>query len=61
MKEFEANHHSNGSNGASRNGKCPFSSSIVKKGKSIAFTRCELHQNDNLIAVSSATNKLVNL
>ena len=31
MKEFEANHHSNGSNGASRNGKCPFSSSIVKQ------------------------------
>ena len=37
------------------------SSTIVKKGKSIAFTRCELHQNDSLIAVSSATNKLINL
>ena len=31
MKEFEANHYSNGSNGASRNGKCPFSSNIVKQ------------------------------
>ena len=37
------------------------SSTIVKKGKSIAFTRCELHQNDSLIAVSSATNKLINI
>ena len=31
MKEFEANPYSNGSNGASRNGKCPFSSNIVKQ------------------------------
>ncbi len=31
MKEFEANHYSNGSNSASRNGKCPFSSNIVKQ------------------------------
>tara|TARA_X000000368_G_scaffold419084_1_gene422236 strand:- start:5890 stop:8124 length:2235 start_codon:yes stop_codon:yes gene_type:complete len=31
MKEFEVNHSSNGSNGVSKNGKCPFSSNIVKQ------------------------------
>ena len=31
MKEFEANHSSNGSNGVSKNGKCPFSSNIIKQ------------------------------
>ena len=31
MKEFELNHSSNGSNGLSKNGKCPFSSNIVKQ------------------------------
>ena len=36
------------------------SSNIVKKGKSITFTSCNLYQNNILIAVSSATNKIVN-
>ena len=31
MKEFEVNHSSNGINGVSKNGKCPFSSNIVKQ------------------------------
>ncbi len=31
MKEFGENHSSNGSNGVSKNGKCPFSSNIVKQ------------------------------
>ena len=31
MKEFKANHFSNGSSGVSKNGKCPFSSNIVKQ------------------------------
>ena len=31
MKEFEVNHSSNGSNGVSKNSKCPFSSNIVKQ------------------------------
>ncbi len=31
MKEFAENHSSNGSNGVSKNGKCPFSSNIVKQ------------------------------
>ncbi len=31
MKEFEANHSSNGINGVSKNGKCPFSSNIIKQ------------------------------
>ena len=32
---------------------------IIKQGKSIAFTKAELFQNDKLIATASATNKLV--
>ena len=31
MKEFKANPSSNGSNGVSKNGKCPFSSNIIKQ------------------------------
>ena len=34
-------------------------SKIIKQGKSIAFTKAEMFQNGNLIATSTATNKLV--
>jgi acyl-coenzyme A thioesterase PaaI-like protein len=34
-------------------------STIVKHGRSIAFTKAEMFQGDKLIATSSATNKLV--
>ena len=34
-------------------------STIIKQGKSIAFTKAEMFQDDKLIATSSATNKLV--
>ena len=34
-------------------------STIIKQGKSIAFTKAEMFQNDKLIATASATNKLV--
>ena len=34
-------------------------SKITKEGKSISFTEAKLFQNDKLIAISSATNKIV--
>ena len=37
------------------------SSKIVRKGKSIIFTSGELYQNNELIAVGSATNKIINI
>ena len=36
-------------------------SKIIKKGKSIAFTRGELIQNDSVIAIATASSKLVNI
>ena len=36
-------------------------SKIIKKGKSIAFTSGELYQDDVLIAVATATNKLISI
>jgi acyl-coenzyme A thioesterase PaaI-like protein len=34
-------------------------SKITKEGKSISFTEAKLFQNDKLIAISTATNKIV--
>ena len=34
---------------------------IVKKGKSVAFTTGELYQDGNLVAVASATNKIIHI
>ena len=34
---------------------------IIKKGKSIAFTRGELIQNNSVIAIATASSKLVNI
>ena len=34
-------------------------SKIIKEGKSISFTEAKLFQNDQLIAISTATNKIV--
>jgi len=34
-------------------------SKITKEGKSISFTEAKLFQNDQLIAISTATNKIV--
>ena len=36
-------------------------SKIIKKGKSIAFTRGELIQNNSVIAIATASSKLVNI
>ena len=36
-------------------------SKIVRKGKSIIFTTGELYQNNQLIAVGTATNKIINI
>ena len=36
-------------------------SKIIRKGKSIAFTNGELYQNDTLVAVGSATNKIIHI
>ena len=36
-------------------------SKIVRKGKSIIFTSGELYQNNQLIAVGTATNKIINI
>ena len=36
-------------------------SKIIKKGKSIAFTRGELIQNDSVIAIATSSSKLVNI
>ena len=32
---------------------------IVRKGKSIAYTSGELYQEDKLIAIGTATNKII--
>ena len=37
------------------------SSKIVRKGKSIVFTSGKLYQNNELIAVGTATNKIINI
>ena len=36
-------------------------SKIIRKGKSIAFTNGELYQNDTLVAIGSATNKIIHI
>ena len=36
-------------------------SKVVRKGKSIIFTSGELYQNNQLIAVGTATNKIINI
>ena len=34
---------------------------IIKKGKSVTFTTGELYQDGNLVAVASATNKIIHI
>jgi len=34
---------------------------VLKMGKSIVFTTAELFQNDKLIAIATATNKLTDI
>ena len=36
-------------------------STIIKNGKSIVFTEAKMYQEDKLIALSSASNKIINL
>ena len=43
------------------NVKAVASSKIVRKGKSIVFTSGKLYQNNELIAVGTATNKIINI